>query len=146
MHSEQEAVTAVRNGSPSTAQAATFSPSGPAGSSERRNAWWNNLQFGGPLRARRAGEPEALILTLICALDMYTTIWWVLTGRAVEANPHLAWTFHLHPVAFVFVKCATCLPALLLAPVLAQKHPKFVTWLLRAIIVIYVGAYLTFVE
>ena len=118
----------------------------PQASSERRVSWWTKLKFRGPLLARRAGEPEALLLTLICAIDMYTTIWWVLTGFAVEANPHLAWTFRVHPIAFVIVKCASCLPALLLAPVLAQKYPKMVAWLLRIIIVVYIGAYLAFVK
>lgn len=114
---------------------------------DRRTYWWNRLQFRGPLLARRTGEREALFLTLLCALDMYTTLWWVLNGHAVEANPHLEWTFRLNnPVLFVFLKCATCLPALLLAPLLAQRHPLLVTWLLRGVIVAYIGVYLASVK
>lgn len=108
--------------------------------SERRNRW--RPYFLGPLRVRRAGEREALILTLVCALDMYTTLWWVITGRATESNENLAWTFQHHPVLFVLVKCGSCLPALLLAPHLARRHPKFTTWLLRGIIFTYIAYYL----
>lgn len=109
--------------------------------SERRGTW-GNLRFGGRLQARRAGEREALLLTMICALDMYTTLWWVVQGRAVEANPHLSWTFQHHPLLFILVKSGTCLPALLLATKLAERHPQFTTWLLRAVIVTYIGYYL----
>jgi hypothetical protein len=100
------------------------------------------LWFGGPLLARRTGEREALVLTIICALDMYTTLWWVITGEATEANDNLAWTFEHHPVTFVLVKSLSCLPALLMAPRLARRHPRFTVWLLRGIIVAYVGYYL----
>ena len=99
-------------------------------------------RFHGKLWVRRTGEREAFFLTLICALDMYTTLWWVITGRATEANTNLAWTFEHHPIVFVLVKCLSCLPALLLAPRLALRHPVFTVWLLRAIIVFYVGYYL----
>ena len=99
------------------------------------------LSFRGPLLMRRAGEREASLLTLICALDMYTTLYWVLMGHATEANPRLAWTFSHHPIWFVVVKCASCLPALCLAPHLAQRRPQFTVWLLRAIIVIYIAYY-----
>lgn len=99
------------------------------------------LRFGGELQARRAGEREALILGLICTLDMITTLWWVIFGQATEANSVLSWTFKSHPATFVLVKCATCLPALILAPRLAERRKTFTVWLLRAIIVAYVGLY-----
>ena len=108
---------------------------------DKRASKWRP-RFVGPFRARRAGEREALILTIVCALDMYTTLWWVMTGRATEANTNLAWTFEHHPVVFVMVKCASCLPALMLAPLLARRHPRFTVWLLRGIIAFYVGYYL----
>lgn len=99
------------------------------------------LDFGGPLLARRAGEREALILTLVCALDMYTTLWWVAAGHAVESNPLLAWALAFHPVAFVLVKSALFLPALILAPRLARRHPHFTVGLLRFVLVAYLGIY-----
>ena len=74
---------------------------------------------------------------------MYTTLWWVVTGRAVEANPLLAPTLQAHPVAFVFAKCFSCIPAVLLAPRLGKRHPHFTVWLLRAIITAYVVIYLS---
>ena len=100
------------------------------------------LYFNGPLRIRRTAERETLILALINALDMYTTVYWVAMGHAVEANPLLAPTFQTHPLAFVLTKSLFCLPALYLAPRLAQSHPRFTVVLLRAIIAAYVGIYL----
>lgn len=87
---------------------------------------------------RRAGEPEVFLLAMICALDMLTTLFWVVFGHATEANPVLAWTFAFHPTTFVCVKWGSCLPALVLAPYLAQRRRTFTVWFLRAII----GAYL----
>ena len=110
-----------------------------AQSERRRNGW--RPRFGGVLLARRAGEREALLLGLVCAIDMYTTLWWVATGHAVEANPLLAATLQTHPLAFVLVKCLFCLPALILAPRLARRRPEFTVWLLRAVIAAYIGIY-----
>ena len=115
-----------------------------AGAIERRRGRLG-LQFRGPLLMRRAGEKEALVLAMICALDMYTTLYWVITGHAIEANPLLAPTFEAHPVAFVAVKSLSCLPALILAPRLARRHPHFTVWLLRAVIAAYILIYLRFV-
>jgi hypothetical protein len=104
---------------------------------------WRRLRFYGPLLLGfKRGDREVLALTLICALDMYTTLWWVLTGRATEANPFLAWTFTVHPVVFVLVKCGTFLPALLLARRLARRYPEMVTGLLRLVLLGYLGLYL----
>ena len=104
------------------------------------------LGFGGPLRVRRAGEREALALSLVCGLDMYTTIWWVSTGHAVEANPLLAPLIEAHPLAFVAAKSALCLPALFLAPRLAQRSPRFTVWLLRIVLLAYIGIYLAAIQ
>jgi hypothetical protein len=106
---------------------------------ERRRG--HRFSFRGPLLLRRTGEREAFLLTVICALDMYTTLYWVLMGYAKEGNARLAWTFNHHPIWFVVVKCASCLPALFLAPHLAQRRPQFTVWLLRATIVAYVLYY-----
>ncbi len=72
---------------------------------------------------------------------MYTTLYWVVTGYATESNGRLAWTFNHHPIWFVVVKCASCLPALWLAPRLAQRRPQFTTWLLRITIATYLAYY-----
>jgi hypothetical protein len=109
--------------------------------SAERRAKRFRINFGRRFLLRRAGEKETLALTLLCALDMYTTLWWVITGRAVEGNKFIAWTFRYDPVVFVLVKCATCLPALLGAPYLARRHPKTTVWLLRGIFIAYVALY-----
>lgn len=108
--------------------------------SERRRGGLR-LQFGGRLLARRAGEREALLLAAVCALDMYTTVFWVVSGHAVEANPLLAWLFDFHPLAFTITKSVSCLPALVLAPHLARRHPRFTVLLLRAVIAAYLAIY-----
>jgi hypothetical protein len=105
----------------------------------RRNG--HRIRFGGPLHIRRAAERETFILLLVSYIDMMTTLYWVSNGTAVEANPLLQWTFDHHPVAFVIVKMLATLPAIVLAPRLAQKHPTFTIWLLRAVIATYVGVY-----
>jgi hypothetical protein len=95
---------------------------------------------------RRAGEKESVLLGLICAADMLTTLFWVMSGEAVEANPILGWTFNGHPIIFVVVKCIACIPALILAPKLAQSHRHFTIWLLRIIIFAYVALYFGFAK
>ncbi|MFM7187770.1 MAG: DUF5658 family protein [Armatimonadota bacterium] len=95
---------------------------------------------------RRAGEKESVVLGIICSADMLTTLYWVMTGQAEESNPVLGWTFAGHPVVFVITKCLACMPALILAPKLAQSHRIFTIWLLRAIIVVYVAVYFGFAK
>ncbi|MCX6366614.1 MAG: DUF5658 family protein [Armatimonadetes bacterium] len=106
---------------------------------QRRNDL--RLLFRGPLVLRRAAEKEALLLAVICMADMFTTLYWVTMGHAVEANHLLAWTFNVHPVTFVLVKSISCMPAVLLAPLLARRHKNFTVWLLRIIIAVYVLTY-----
>jgi hypothetical protein len=105
----------------------------------RRSAY--RIRFGGPLQLRRAAERETLILLMVSYLDMMTTLYWVSIGRATEANPLLQWTFDHHPVAFVIVKMLATMPAIFLAPKLAQKHPTFTVWLLRGVIAAYLFVY-----
>ena len=116
-------------------------PYGPGMVYPERRGKGRSLFFGGRLLVRRAGEREAFLLAMICALDMYTTLWWVMNGEAMEANPLLAWTFHHHPIWFVFLKCATFLPALAAVPYLSKRHPRFTPWLLRFAILLYLGLY-----
>jgi Domain of unknown function (DUF5658) len=117
----------------------------PSVKTERRAGKWQFI-LGGRFLCRRAAEKEALILGAICMLDMYTTLFWVLRGDATEANPLLSWTFERHSVVFVLIKSASCVPALLLAPKLAQTQPKFTVWLLRGVIVFYLYYYFTHVK
>jgi hypothetical protein len=130
-------VTPTQDSSPQT-------PLATATPDRRQNKW--QFIVGGRLLCRRTAEKEALVLGAICMLDMYTTLFWVIQGDATEANPLLSWTFDRHSVVFVLIKSASCVPALLLAPRLAQKHPKFTVWLLRAVIVAYIWFYVTHVK
>jgi hypothetical protein len=122
----------------------TTLPSETTAETNRRQRW--RAFFGGRLMCRRAAEKESLILGLLCMLDMYTTLYWVVFGEASEANPVLAWTFKWHEGIFVAVKSLSCLPAVILAPRLAQKYPFFTVWLLRLVIVAYIWLYFTHVR
>ncbi|MBC8135547.1 MAG: hypothetical protein H8F28_06655 [Fibrella sp.] len=95
-----------------------------------------------PFSVKRPAAVEVLTLLILCAVDMYSTIYWVKTGQATEANPLLAWTFDVHPLIFVLIKTGTFLPTLILAAYMARKHPRTVTLLLRAVILAYIGIYL----
>lgn len=110
-----------------------------------RSAAFENASFfrlvSRPFDIRRPAAAEVLTLLLVCALDMYSTIYWVRIGMATEANPFLAWTFHLHPVVFVLIKAATFVPTLLLAAYMARRHPRTVTLLLRFVILAYLAIY-----
>jgi len=112
--------------------------------SDRRRRWKPN--FSGRFMMRRAGEKESVVLGIICAADMLTTLFWVMTGVAKESNPVLGWTFAGHPIIFVIIKCLACMPALILAPRLAQSHRHFTIWLLRVIILAYVAVYFGFAK
>lgn len=94
-----------------------------------------------PFDRKRPAWAEVLILIALCSLDMFSTIYWIKTGKAREANPFLAWTFHLSPVLFVVIKAGTFLPAAALAAFMARRYPRFITWLLRAVILLYVAFY-----
>lgn len=104
------------------------------------------LLFRGPIVLRRAAEKEAFILATICMADMFTTLLWVTLGYATEANHLLAWTFEIHPLTFVLVKSASCIPAVLMAPALARRHRRFTVWLLRVIIAVYILSYFKFAQ
>lgn len=95
-----------------------------------------------PFDLKRPAALEILVLLLLCAVDMYSTVYWVRTGVATEANPLLAWTFDIHPAVFVIVKAATFLPSLALAAFLARRHPAKVTNLLRFVTLAYIAIYL----
>ena len=95
-----------------------------------------------PFDLKRPAAVEVMILLVLCAVDMYSTIYWVKMGQATEANPLLAWTFHIHPLLFVLVKAGTFLPTLVLAAFLARRYPRPITGLLRCVLLAYVTLYL----
>jgi hypothetical protein len=106
-----------------------------------RAALTRPLDFGGAFVERYPGEREALVLALVCAVDMLTTLWWVARGIASEANPLLAWTLDHHPLLFVLLKCATFLPPLLLVPRLGRERPEFTRRALAFACLAYIGIY-----
>ncbi|MDX1933862.1 MAG: DUF5658 family protein [Capsulimonadales bacterium] len=120
---------------PSDDRAALPSANAP----ERRRK--RGLIFHGPLRLRRTGEKEAFFMVLICTWDMYTTLWWVIRGEALEANPLLAWTFTYHPIWFVLVKSLLCLPAMYFLTKVGQRSPRLTVLALRTMIVVYISIY-----
>jgi hypothetical protein len=77
---------------------------------------------------------------------MLSTLFWVMSGQAQEANPMLGWTFKGHPIVFVIIKCLACIPALILATRLAQSQRTFTEWLLRIVIISYIALYFGFAK
>lgn len=100
-----------------------------------------NLEFGGHFKALYPGEREAMILALVCAIDMLTTLWWVTHGIASEANPILAWTLQHHPLLFVLFKCATFLVPLFLVTRLGRERPEFTRCALSIACIAYITIY-----
>jgi hypothetical protein len=63
---------------------------------------------------KRRVAPETLVLALICLADLITTVWWLLTNQADEANPLFRKMLDLPGGICIFAaaKVAVCLVAL----------------------------------
>jgi len=84
---------------------------------------------------------EALLLALICMLDLFSTIVLIKLGVAKEANPILAW--YLGQGLGMFVAAKTFLSVLPIAglEIVGWKYPSLAKLGLRAGIVGYVATY-----
>lgn len=77
----------------------------------------------------------------ICTLDMVSTAWLLLDGRAHEANPIMRFYVELGVPAFVAIKLLLYLAPLYLLEVLRRYKPGFVLGVLRAGIAGYLLVY-----
>lgn len=90
---------------------------------------------------RRVISPETLWITVLCLLDLATTLYWVSHGHAHEANPLLAHCLSLGSGHFVATKTAMFLPSLMVAEWYLPRNPSLVRRTLRAVMAAYVLIY-----
>jgi hypothetical protein len=93
--------------------------------------------------AKRFVLPETLILTLICSIDLFVTIYLVATHQAIEANPLMAATLNNYgPTAFIIAKVLLMALPLTIAELARTHHPHFVKRALQVCIAVYLGIYI----
>lgn len=96
------------------------------------------------IRYRLAPTPirwEVVALLALCTLDLLTTLWWLYTGAATEANPLLRPFAEAGLGPFVLAKLATFVPALAAAEWYSRLRPELVVPLLRHGFTAYVCVY-----
>ena len=86
---------------------------------------------------------ETLVLAFICMADLVTTLWWLLSNQADEANPLFRKMLDCPCGIWIFatakiIVCLVALGSLEYARKHTSKFTKFMTWFG---IVAYVGAY-----
>jgi hypothetical protein len=84
----------------------------------------------------------ALAIVLVCMADLFLTLFAVLSGRAVESNPLLAWTFDYGPLCFALVKTASFVPGVLALEMSRIENPSFAAWAARFGVYGYMAVYL----
>ena len=86
---------------------------------------------------------ESLILLLIGLTDLLVTLVFIETKHFTEGNPLMAYYLSLGVGAFVLVKLALLLLPIFVAEWSKRYKPRFVRWMLRGAIAVYVGAYIS---
>jgi len=85
---------------------------------------------------------DSLLLFLICTADMCSTLYWVHTGAASEANPWMAFCLYHGDAAFCAAKLVSFLPLLAFAAYYRPRRPRLIAVSLRSTVALYVGIYL----
>ena len=85
---------------------------------------------------------DSLLLFLVCTADMCSTLYWVHTGTASEANPWMAFCLVHGDAAFVAAKFASFLPLLAFAAYYRARRPRLIAISLRGTVVLYAAVYL----
>lgn len=85
---------------------------------------------------------DSLLLFLVCTADMCSTLYWVHTGTASEANPWMAFCLVHGDAAFVAAKFASFLPLLAFAAYYRARRPRLIAVSLRGTSLLYVGVYI----
>jgi len=94
------------------------------------------------LTVTRSVLPETIWLTVICFLDMFSTIILVSEGLARESNPLLEPILSSNPPMFLVVKMASFLIPLAIIESIRDLAPKFIQFALRAGIAAYLMIYI----
>jgi hypothetical protein len=85
---------------------------------------------------------ESLVLAVICAVDLLSTLWLVGAGQATEANPVMAYYINTGgAVAFTGAKILLFGGPLFTLEVLRRRKPQFIRTMLRAAVVLYLVVY-----
>lgn len=85
---------------------------------------------------------DSLLLFLVCTADMASTLYWVHTGAASEANPWMAFCLAHGDAAFVAAKVASFLPLLAFAAFYRSRRPRLIAVSLRGTVALYAAVYL----
>jgi len=84
---------------------------------------------------------DSLLLFFICTLDMSSTLYWVHTGAASEANPWMAFCLVHGDAAFCAAKMLSFLPLLAFAAYYRPRRPRLIAISLRGTVLLYLGVY-----
>lgn len=84
---------------------------------------------------------DSLLLFFICTLDMCSTLYWVHTGAASEANPWMEFCLQHGDALFCAVKMLSFLPLLAFAAYYRVRRPRLIAASLRGTVVLYIGIY-----
>jgi hypothetical protein len=113
------------------------------------NTAWKNHALVSVCASRRFGDMklsrESVLIIAICVADLATTIWFVRSHGAQEANPIMRFFLEQGLIAFILAKAMFCLGPLALIEWARRRNPLFVRGALRAGIALYLGFYGTVV-
>ena len=94
-------------------------------------------------RAPKTVLPETVILVVIGGLDLISTLYFLATGQAKEANPLFGALLHqFGHIGFIIGKSAFLAIPLVIAELARKQNPQFVRNALRMAIILYIGLYL----
>lgn len=84
---------------------------------------------------------ESLLLFIICTTDMLSTLYWVHTHQATEANPWMSLWLHYGDGAFCAAKLLSFVPFLIVAAYYRPRRPRLIAIALRSTLAMYVCIY-----
>lgn len=84
---------------------------------------------------------ESFIIIAIGAIDLVTTLWWVSTHGAEEANPLFRHYLEMGPAIFATMKMLMLLAPVFLLEWARRRRPAFTRFAARFAIMAYVGIY-----
>jgi hypothetical protein len=82
-----------------------------------------------------------LAIVAICMVDLFLTMFAVLTGNAIEANPMLSWSFHYGPMMFALAKVASFIPGVWALEMCRLHNERFAIFASRAVVYGYMALY-----
>jgi hypothetical protein len=84
---------------------------------------------------------ESKIVAGLCVADLISTLVFMRSHEASEANMVMRFYLQYGMGAFIGAKCLLFLPALLIAEWYRHRNPRLITGTLRLVILLYVGLY-----